>query len=61
MTTLQTVSRTISATWEPVEVREAKKHLELPDAATAHDGILATLISTAREIVESDTGLRQKK
>lgn len=57
MTLTRTYSRTISATWEPIEIRDAKKHLEIPDAATVHDGYIATLIESARETVEDDTGL----
>ena len=57
MSSTQTVKRTVTASWEPVEIRDVKKHLEIPDAATAHDSLLATLTEAAREIVEDDTGL----
>jgi len=57
MTAIQTVSKTVSATWDAVNLRDAKKHLEIPDASTAHDSYLTTMIEAAREIVEDDTGL----
>ena len=57
MSSIQTVTRTVTASWDAVDIRDAKKHLELPDAATAHDSLLTTLIKAAREIVEGDTGL----
>lgn len=54
---LRTADKSITqsaTTVEPLQLSEAKKHLEIADADTAHDEHLQNLIQQAREQVEHD-------